>query len=145
MNWLFLFLSFNNKKNILVIAIVYLQFIFINLSMCSILTKRLYIYIYIYLSSCTWTLKLQKTHYMNSTSCKKKSHTNHTCKHNLTKHFSYITSMYTIGGTQRLNGLSWMDTDTETCRWWPNNIAFVFTRAFWLVTWIWQVQDKTGR
>ena len=36
----------------------------------------------------------------------KKSHTNHTCKHNLTKHFNYITSMYTIGGTQRLNGLS---------------------------------------
>ena len=27
MNWLFLFLCFNNKKNILVIIIVYLQFI----------------------------------------------------------------------------------------------------------------------
>ena len=50
MNWLFLFLSFNNKKNILVIAIVYLQFIFINLSMCSILTKKV-IYIYIYISA----------------------------------------------------------------------------------------------
>ena len=142
MNWLFLFLSFNNKKNILVIAIVYLQFIFINLSMCSILTKRLYIYIsqQLYMDFKIAKNSLHEFHLMQ-----KKSHTNHTCKHNLTKHFNYITSMYTIGRTQRLNGLSWMDTDTETCKWWPNNIAFVFTRAFWLVTWIWQVQDKTGK
>ena len=75
---LVIFISFyNNKKNILVIAIVYLQFIFINLSMCSILTKSFYIYIYIYLSSCTWTLKLQKTHYMNSASCIKISYKTH--------------------------------------------------------------------
>ena len=144
MNWLFLFLYFNNKKNILVIAIVYLQFIFINLSMCSILTKRLYIYIYIsqqlYMDFKIAKNSLHEFHLMQ-----KKSHTNHTCKHNLTKHFNYITSMYTTGRTQRLNGLSWMDTDTETCKWWPNSIAFVFTQAFWLVTWTWQVQDKTGR
>ena len=42
-----------------------------------------------YMSSCTWTLNLQKTQLMNSGHAKK-SHTNHTCKHNLTKHLTIL-------------------------------------------------------
>ena len=53
MNWLFLFLSFNNKKkNMLLIAIVSLQFILLQYSCAPfILRKKLYIYIYIYISA----------------------------------------------------------------------------------------------
>ena len=50
MNWLFLFLSFNNKKNMLLIAIVSLQFILLQYSCAPfVLTTKLYIYIYIYI------------------------------------------------------------------------------------------------
>ena len=47
MNWLFLFLSFNNKKNMLLIAIVSLQIILLQYSCAPfVLTTKLYIYIY---------------------------------------------------------------------------------------------------
>ena len=72
----------------LLIAIVSLQFILLQYSCAPfVLTKKLYIYIY--MSSCTWTLNLQKTQLMNCGNAKK-SHMNHTCKHNLTKHLTIL-------------------------------------------------------
>ena len=74
MNWLFLFLSFNKKKKKLLIAIFSLQFILLQYSCAPfVLTKKLYIYI----SSCKWTLNLQKTQLMNCGHAKKISYEPH--------------------------------------------------------------------
>ena len=62
----------------LLIAIVSLQFILLQYSCAPfILRKKLYIYIYIYLSSCKWTLNLQKTQLMNCGHAKKISYEPH--------------------------------------------------------------------
>ena len=80
----------------LLIAIVCLQYILLQYSLCSICVDNLYvlyisIYIYIYISavvikregSCknlnSFTVVMQK-----------KGHTNHTCTHNQTKHLTYL-------------------------------------------------------
>ena len=92
----YFFLSFQvpkkKKKIILIIAIVCLQYILLQYSLCSICVDNLYVlYIYIYIS--TVVIKREGScKNLNSFTVvmQKKGHTNHTCRHNQTKHLTYL-------------------------------------------------------
>ena len=101
----------------LLIAIVSLQFILLHYSCAPfVLTKKLYIYIYIS-AVVNGRRVLQKTQLMNYGHAKIMSYEPH-MQTQSNKTFNYITSMYTAGRTQRLNGLPSMEkTDTKIRRW----------------------------
>ena len=89
----------------LLLAIVSLQFILLQYNCAPfVLTKKFYIYIYIS-AVVNGRRVLQKTQLRNCGHAKIMSYEPH-METQSNKTFNYITSMYTTGKTQRLNGLS---------------------------------------